>query len=684
MYDVASYKRCFIYIYDDISNIYKDIFNNFSIVFNGKNFGNIYYSDDISVKFFSNKNNWCVLIGTFIDTYNLCTDDIDYIAGEILKKIDINEDTFYEYVEYLNGRYAILYSNGDKINIINDATGMRSVWYCINKRIISSHYPLIQNIINESESEMYSLFKEITEECHHNKKMAPWCLPGDLSPYHNIKMLISNHVLCINDMKIKRFWPNKNIDTIDIKQAALYISDIIKKQAEFLTDKYTIIQSITAGNDSRLSLAAVKNVKDKIIFFVYNLLSNIKNNKIYNYSYNQASMIVDYNFAKDVARVENLNFIELDCSKELNIKDKNIINSQHYHHHIVGVLQDYKDKLPQKAIHIRSNLIEIIRHSYFNYPDDIDDSLSSHMTRWSMYSDCNNYIKTKINKIYEDFIKEQEYNSLYNYNIGDIFYMEYRMNQWMGGAVLIENDIVFDTIMLFNTRKILSIGMSIPKQYKDRNVLVTEIINILWPELLNFFNFPNKVDRNYSLINWNSIESRGVFHFERDIFFKRKYEIISGNSFNKDKLVNAHVEPYLDGITFGFSNSHLYKGDFIKLKIINNIDANTSYYYQFDIFCYYLKYANFDTWYQIIIDDNVIYELPINLYTGRTNQILYLFKNNNKKNQEIYIKIYSKKDIEVYFNGIIDIKNIILRRENFNIDKDIIISSYDNIKELWH
>ena len=683
-------KRSFIYINeyspDILNKFYK--FKTWKSIILPDN-ATIFYTNDLNCVIENNLNKWCCCIGTFLNIENFCL-DINLIKKDIINCLKESHEKFFDYLDILNGRYAIFYGERERERdvctkkFVNEETGMRSLWYSTNKKLISSHYALIQYFLNDKTSDFFSLYNSICKELSDKHLTIPWVLPGDLSPYDNIKLLLSNHYLNINTLKTKRFWPRANFAYQNIDDVSYYIAHNIENQISHLSDKYNLIQSITSGNDSRISLSATRKIKNRIIFFSYHNNTNISNKNIKYLSYDTLSAENDFKFALELAKKENLKFISIRNNCEINNDIKNLTNFIHYHHHILGVIPSYIKNFKGNFIHIRSNLIEIIRsipNEYIFFNKSI--SLAEKFKSYSMYNNINNEYSNTIINYYKKFIVDQEYENIFNINPGDLFYQEYRCNQWMGGAVLIENDIVFDTFMLFNCRKFFEYSYAIPKQWKKRNVLVSKIINILWPELINNYTFPNKYTSSNSLVDWNISKANSVFLFDKDIYNTYNYVINAGNIFS-NKIIPKYFEPRLDGITFGFSNGLVNKGDYVELKFEHKLKENMHYLYEFDIFCYYCSFDfTKDIVYQIYINNKIIYELPLNIYTSKINQVICKFINNDLQTNNICIRIYSSQLKNVEFNSLINIKNIILKEEyDEKLQKNLyyIYSSYKAIK----
>lgn len=637
----------------------------------------IYVSKDMNYAI--DRNSHIIILGLVLDSLNN-TLDINIILQKACQLINNDINTFYDYLDHLNGRFLIIFKYNGDFYILNDAGGTRSIWYNTKYKIVASHYYIVNLLHKEKESEIFILYTKICTERNKTGKQAPWCLPGDASPYENIKLLIPNHYINISkNMQIGRYWPRQEIPTnLNFNAIVEYISENLKKQLSLLCNKYNVISGLTCGNDSRISLAALNNILDKVTFFTYHSseTTNLTN-------FTVADLNKNIEFALDVAKRENLKFLDIDCTYKNDDTTEKVLESMHYHNHMRNNIAAYQKSIPKNCICLRHIFTELIRTSYFNFPDYFNDDLPSHMIRWSQYKDIDKDDFDKLYKLYSDFIKTYDYKNLFNYNPGDIFYWEYRMAQWMCGSVLTENDLAFDTFVPCNTRSIIMYGLSLPKLLKDKNVLVDEIINKLAPRFLEQYKYPNEYEHNYKLIDWFTEKSYSIFNFQKVFHYQAKNNgeysyTVSSKKIKNDK-VNIFFRPRLEGAIIGFSNSIIYRGESISLSMPYTLLAGKSYNFIFNIYCFNTVYGYNGVSYFIIVDKKIIYELDTNTFCGRINQIIYNFKSEKSETITIEIQLKAKKDLKIYYNGIIDIKNISLREENVFTNANFIDSTFHRL-----
>ena len=627
------------------------------------------------------KNNvYCVLIGIVLDTKSFTLDRqliinniLNMIAGDAANAF--KNDDFLEYLDYLNGRYCIVLIKNDSMYVINDATGMRAVFYHDSLNIIASHSNLLNEVAGESAHPLFDIYKKQKERYQQAKWFNPFGLPGNLTPYNHIYQLVCNHYYDLKQHKQIRFWPrDKNYD-FDVSQAVAYISQTIKKTETVLADNFEVYQSLTMGNDSRMSLAAARDCKNKITFFTY------KDNKS-----PEADALYNCIFASQTAKEMNLNHVLIDSSSDLTDEETKVLLKNNYRQHQKGIISGFrkrfKDLDPNKALHIRTNITEVIRRSYYNILKKVTlDELAGKLTHWSSYPPKHKDDFEVVKQYYLSYINDMDFTNVFTFDYGDIFYLEYRMNQWHSSVVQ-NQDFIFDTFVLFNTRKMLEYGMLIPKHLKDANILVEEIQRALWPELLQL-KHPNITKNTDELVDWFSFYNSNNFLFYSDPFHEKIYNLKSGNLKHQDvKSLPVYEKPNLQGIVFGFANNVLRAGDYVDLEMPVLLQK-ACYYLDVTVFCLWSGLSSYThVSYQIFVDDKRIYNLPTNLF-ARDNQICYIFRNLTERNAVIRIRLLANAGCSFKnFNGVIDVKHVMLTKNKEISTDDKVFSKYQQYKAM--
>ncbi len=595
---------------------------------------------------------WVCLCG------NYCMDviaghmEFNLITENLLHKLLVSEQAFFEYLDDLNGRFACFYSLNNELYVLNDATGARSIYYSTQKPIIASHYNLIHDIVKTKEHPFYGNYCEWVSDMKKENRAYPWVMPGDNTPWTDIKILIANHKLKLPEMVITRFWPRQNTKDTNVTDATSQIAYIIKKEAETLSAYYRVYQSLTAGYDSRITLAATRGIKNGLNYFTY------RDKELSVGVFDSEDRERNLNFAKNLCDKEKLKFKEITIpQKPLPEGLKKVLEKNHYHWHIPHVLIPYSKLFPVHSIHLRSNLIETIRsdaHSPLNKIQS-DTNIGAHFAKTNRYSEGYKYFE-EASKLFERFYFENSFDNVFDYPVPQLFYWEYSCSVWLSGAVLTITDLVVDTFQLFNCRKVLDIALGMPTYYRNRAIIYDRVVNILWPDLLDY-GLPNNSEKIYNLINKNKIQI-GRVNFDYNI------KTFSGNIFERCKVNPPYLfEAYRHGACIGFSSNRIKKGDFCAIVIDYDVEKNKNYIYQFVVKTSYVQGAMGGISYEILINDKIFYKLPINAFY-KTNSIYIDFKAESKRTDKIVVRVVADKDInESIYNSTIDILSMELSRD---------------------
>src|SRR5699024_12480631 len=104
-----------------------------------------------------------------------------------------------------------------------------------------------------------------------------------------------------------------------------------------------------------------------------------------------------------------------------------------------------------------------------------------------------NYFITKIHnyspeakKYIEKWIKDTKtYSEKFNVSLFDLFHLESRLGRWLPKSIQ-NYDYFMNQIYIFNSRYLIELWMSIPRDERTKKSLHIEIIKKEWPEQLDF------------------------------------------------------------------------------------------------------------------------------------------------------------------------------------------------------
>ena len=597
------------------------------------------------------KNVWVCLCGSYCMDTTAGHMNMQLIVDNLMKALLVSDESFYDYLDELNGRFVCIYSKKGIVSILNDATASRSVYYAVGQEVVASHYNLVHDLVPTEEDPFWKKYCEWVDDKKKEHKAWPWVMPGDRTPWANIKILPPNHKIILPTMQSVRFYPRRPMPETDIGMATSQIANILAKEAETLTQYFSVYQSLTAGSDTRITLAAMKNVADKAVFFTYH------DARLRKGEYESEDRLQNFEKAKEICERENLDLREIIIPETpVNPALKDILNRNHYHKSISLLLDAYADLFHSGSIHLRSNLIEIIRgneHAPLNTIDPDKTNIGEYFASLNGYNKSYKYAPEAAS-IFADYFSGSALNNIYDYPLSQLFYWEYRIGAWLSGAILMESDLVCDTFQLFNCRKILNIGLALPAHYRNRSILYDTLIKKLWPELLNY-GLPNQKGSLFDLLNRGEIKGGQVA-------FDDKIECFSGNIHDGERRVSAIFEPYAQGINFGFAANKLKRGDFCSFRTTHRVEKDFNYFYQLEAKNSWVQGAGGGIVYELLINGQPVYKLStVSCYY--VNQIRYSFKASETRTNTIELRLRAERDFGAVHNGNIDVRCLELKRD---------------------
>jgi len=220
---------------------------------------------DLELNYVSNNHISLILLGFILDPYNP-----KYSNKDILNKLIEDSNTFKEIVRStynLGGRWIIIYKDNKSIKIFHDAAGDRQIYYSKNNSEIwcASQPHTIAKELNLQKSEDKDLNKFITSNAF-NKNEHAWAVDGTL--YNNIKHLLPNKYLDLKNGSCVRYWPDKKLKEISIKEAIDKSSEILKGLLKNANNRYNLMLAVTSGLDSRVLLAASKEIRKDVYYYI--------------------------------------------------------------------------------------------------------------------------------------------------------------------------------------------------------------------------------------------------------------------------------------------------------------------------------------------------------------------------------------------------------------------------------
>jgi asparagine synthetase B (glutamine-hydrolysing) len=401
----------------------------------------------------------------------LLGDLFDYISPEknneeILKDLIHYEfDSLLEAIGNYTGRYVIIHLNGDKLNLVHDPIASRKIYFCNSQNDVwvASQPHLLAKVLGfgkTSKPELLDYYSSQEFVRLNNANI------GNITLYDEISQLLPNHFLDFDEMKVIRFWPKIKNERRSLKEVTLLSAKMIRGFMESISSRYEVMLPLTAGKDSRLLLAASKQFKEKVYYYI---------NKSVNLTDNHADISVPKRLLADL----NLNFDIQIPSSEVDDEFKKIYyyNNEYASTEFLPIIYNYYVKFRNK-VNLPGNIATGGLEFYKSKRIKNTGSKLAQLNHVDHYLFANDY--------YDNWITERLYifQNL-EFEMIDLFYWEERLANW-GTQIQTEKDIAQEEINLFNSRNLIALFLSVNPKYIATPFfkLHKGIIRLLWPDVL--------------------------------------------------------------------------------------------------------------------------------------------------------------------------------------------------------
>ncbi|MCI2057756.1 MAG: hypothetical protein LKJ80_00930 [Oscillibacter sp.] len=416
--------------------------------------------------------NAALLLGLALNPFDGCNDGAA-IVRQLLECREESERCFLEKLSELTGRFALAVYFGGTLELFTDACASRTVFYDVSGRsaAVSSHAALLADLLG------YELSDDACYFFYHPLyKPAPLKrLPGLTAPFQQLRPLTPNTKLNPVTGQITRIFPLEGPPACPSYPALEEeLAELMKRQAELLHRRTPILMSLSAGLDSRFTLAACRDIAGELDFFTHQTKNPVHRED----TATAAAICSRFGLRHRVFQWDNQRFGGgFDDFQEIWLRNLGLPRG------LAWLNKIYADEWPEGAVHLRSNIAEVAKADLSDrgrYPFS-PQTLALLYTTTPMRED------PRVLRAMEEFIDVTGFTpeNLHSYDFYDLFEWEQIMCQWLGW-LLLESDLSHDTFQLFNNRKILSKMLSIPYEDRLHRKLFLDVIRRLWPELLEF------------------------------------------------------------------------------------------------------------------------------------------------------------------------------------------------------
>ena len=430
----------------------------------------------------AHENKSLTLIGFILDPDNPQNSDADIVNALILKLSDA--DSFIAHTYRHGGRWILIVNDGKEIRLLNDAVGLRQVFYSDvlhTEELWCASQPgmIADQLTLEMDPEGVDFI-----DSYEFRKNPEFRWPGNGSPYRQVKHLLPNHYLNLETGHCKRYWPDKPLSDLSFHEGIELISALLRGLMKSASNRFDLALSITAGLDSRVVLAASKEIRDSASYMT---VRQIRMPDDYADITIPSQLLSRLGLKHDVVKSS----LVID-DKFIEVFKKNVPIPHYVYAPDAHAILKYYAK---KKVAVTGGTSEVSRSSFrelLGRPQDEKVTLQDFARLQEMGKD-----KFAFDH-YQSWLSGL--GNTYNLDILNLFEWELDDGNWLAMCQL-EFDIAWKDIFApFNCKDLISTMLSLkqevmmPPKYEFYHALISN----LWPDILSVPINPHKKKKNFS------------------------------------------------------------------------------------------------------------------------------------------------------------------------------------------
>lgn len=223
----------------------------------------LWYSKNAFVQKASTASVEVVIVGECIDVTGEM--DSDKIANFLC---EFDSKNFESAIENLCGVYVVFRCESGRVTVYGDAMRMMSVYYGVGVKsgIVASCEALITDCVEPVSVDA----KEVLAGAYEGGLY----LAGDMTMYDDVKALLPNHCLVVNETFVRRYFPREDLVTVrevsDIENIIDSTNRLVTNTIRQFSKKMKFASPLTPGADSRVNCAFLNSElpRQEVLYYV--------------------------------------------------------------------------------------------------------------------------------------------------------------------------------------------------------------------------------------------------------------------------------------------------------------------------------------------------------------------------------------------------------------------------------
>lgn len=379
----------------------------------------------------------------------------------------------------LGGRWVLIVQDKHESYLLNDATGLREVYFTTRRHAsgvwCASQPQVIAELFGFQVSGPAAEFLRTLHEANHRqrKQRVRWW-PGDGSPYCEIEHLLPNHYLSLSTGRVQRFWPIRECRKMALAAAVEEASQILRGTMASAAKRFDndLVLMITGGMDSRVVLAASREIAGRLSYVT---LAHNDNSDID--ASNAAGILGELGLPHTIVPAHNTRLTDefrAAYSRQcLALGEHTVANAQallpYFQRSRVAVLGSVAE------VAVNPYYLEVVR-PFIPATSHTGNGLRPDLAK----------IKEMEHSPYAERALQEWLDLVGNthgYHVFDLFYWEQRVGNWLADWLLGYDLIWKDSVVPFNCRRLLEILLWVDASYRKKydSRIHERLIERLWP-----------------------------------------------------------------------------------------------------------------------------------------------------------------------------------------------------------
>jgi hypothetical protein len=365
-----------------------------------------------------------------------------------------NNDSIEDFYSKASGRWVLFLISAKVSKIFVDSCGSFSVVYSEREKTIASTPTLI-------EADDWN--RELMNELGFPEKIN-W-LPFGLTFKDNVKRLVPNHYLDLSNWNSERHWPSAATDfgiEKNTKQCCKEIASNVQSTIKAISKDNSINLSLTAGRDSRIILACAREALKKTQFFTFQPDKANHDVEI------PSALAKKFHLSHEFIPVIYASSSEL--KEWLNLTGYSVSGQIWKIHKTLQSFNCDSVIMPGMAG-------EVGRAFYWKFHDKSRSEVTANDILKRIHMPLHEKLLSKA----KSWLAELSY--VDTFTLLDLLYIEQRLGCWSAPQYYGNTKVAFEVAPL-NSRTIFHNMLRLPHDYRFKQRLAYELIEDVWPELL--------------------------------------------------------------------------------------------------------------------------------------------------------------------------------------------------------